>query len=122
MRVAPEMERQLARPVMRSGLGTEALSSHRVGFRCTRDRSSLQGRKDLRAYAVQAYFNGRQVRITEPCYRKTVSFKGVCINHLWTQINSFVLGDREASKRADDLLDAAVYAASVAFRPRLVKK
>jgi hypothetical protein len=57
---------------------------------------------------VQAYFNGRQVRITEPCYRKTVSFKGVCINHLWTQINSFVLGDREASKRADDLLDAAV--------------
>jgi hypothetical protein len=78
--------------------------------------------KDLRAYAVQAYFNGRQVRITEPCYRKTVSFKGVCINHLWTQINSFVLGDREASKRADDLFDAAAYAASVAFRPRPVKK
>ncbi len=78
--------------------------------------------KDLRAYAVQAYFNGGQVRITEPCYRKTVSFKGVCINHLWTQINSFVLGDREASKRADDLFDAAVYAASVAFRLRPVKK
>jgi hypothetical protein len=78
--------------------------------------------KDLRAYAVQAYFNGGQVRITEPCYRKTVSFKGVCINHLWTQINSFALGDKEASKRADDLLDAAVYAASVAFRLRPVKK
>ena len=28
--------------------------------------------------------------------RKTVSFKGVNINHLWTQMNSFVLGDREA--------------------------
>jgi hypothetical protein len=31
--------------------------------------------------------------------------------------NSFALGDKEASKRADDLLDAAVYAESVAFRP-----
>jgi hypothetical protein len=75
----------------------------------------------LRAYAAQAWFNGGQIRMTEACYRKTVSFKGVTINHLWTQLNSFVLGDREASKRADDLLDA-VYAASVAFRSRPVKK
>ena len=29
---------------------------------------------------------------------------------------------KEAARRADDLLDAAVYAASVAFRPRPVKK
>ncbi len=78
--------------------------------------------KDLRAYAAQAFFNGGQVRITEPCYRKTVNFKGVRINHLWTQLNSFVLGDREAAKRADDLLDCAVYAASVAFRQRPAKK
>jgi hypothetical protein len=35
---------------------------------------------------------------------------------LWTQLNSFALGDKQASKRADDLLDAAVYAASIAFR------
>jgi hypothetical protein len=72
--------------------------------------------KDVRAYAVQTYFNGGQVRITEPCYRKTVNFKGVRVNHLWTQLNSFVLGDKQASKRADDLLDCAVYAASYAFR------
>jgi hypothetical protein len=43
-----------------------------------------------------------------------VSFKGVTINHLWTQLNSFVLGDRDA----DDLLDCGVYAACVAFRQR----
>ena len=49
-------------------------------------------------------------------YAKTVSFKGVRINHLWTQLNSFVLGDKEAAKRADDLLDCAVYAASITFR------
>src|SRR5579863_1394423 len=78
--------------------------------------------KDLRAYAAQAWFNGGQVRITEACYSKTVSFKGVTINHLWTQLNSFVLGDKEAARRADDLLDAAVYAASVAFRPRPLRK
>ena len=78
--------------------------------------------KDLRAYAVQQYFNGGRVRITEACYAKTVNFKGVRVNHLWTQLNAFVLGDKEASKRADDLLDAAVYAASVSFRPRPVNK
>ena len=78
--------------------------------------------KDLRAYAVQSFFNGGRVRIAEDCYRKTVSFKGVTINHLWTQLNSFVLGDKEASKRADDLLDASVYAASIAFRPRPMKR
>ena len=70
----------------------------------------------MRAYAVQRYFNGGRIRMTKDCYLKTVSFKGVRINDLWTQLNSFVLGDKEASKRADDLLDCAVYAASIAFR------
>ena len=72
--------------------------------------------KDLRAYAVQSFFNGGRVRMTKDSYLKTVSFKGVRVNHLWTQLNSFVLGDKEAAKRADDLLDCAVYAASIAFR------
>ncbi len=72
--------------------------------------------KDLRAYAAQSFFNGGRVRMTESCYRKIVTFKGVAINHLWTQLNSFVLGDKEASRRADDLLDCAVHAASVVFR------
>jgi hypothetical protein len=52
--------------------------------------------KDLRAYAAQGFFNGRRVRISEACYGKTVSFKGVTINHLRTQLNSFALGDEEA--------------------------
>jgi hypothetical protein len=78
--------------------------------------------KDLRAYAVQTHFNSGQIRITEQCYRKTVSFKGIRINHLWTQLNSFVLGDKQAAKRADDLLDCAVYAASVAFRQRPIRR
>ena len=54
--------------------------------------------------------------MTGDCYLKTVSFKGVRVNHLWMQLNSFVLGDKEAAKRADDLLDCSTYAASVVFR------
>jgi hypothetical protein len=78
--------------------------------------------KDVRAYAVQTFFNSGQIRITAPCYLKTVSFKGVRVNHLWTQLNSFVLGDKAAARRADDLLDCAVYAASIAFRQRPVAR
>jgi hypothetical protein len=78
--------------------------------------------KDLRAYAAQSHFNGGRIRITDACYSKTVSYKGVRINHLWTQLNSFVLGDKNAAKRADDLLDAAVYAASIASRAQPTKK
>ena len=60
--------------------------------------------KDLRAYAVQSSFNGGRICMTKDCYLKTVSFKGVRVNYLWTQLNSFVLGDKEAAKRSDDLL------------------
>ena len=71
----------------------------------------------MRAYSTQRYFNGGFVCMTEACYNKTVSFKGVRINHLWTQLNGFVLGDKNAAKRADDLLDCATYAASIVWRP-----
>jgi hypothetical protein len=78
--------------------------------------------KDLRAYAVQSYFNGGRVRLTEASYLKTIMFKGVTMNHLVVQLNSFTLSDKDAHKRSDDLLDAAVYATSIAFRPRPVAK
>jgi hypothetical protein len=54
---------------------------------------------DLRAYAVQNFFNGGQVGMTKDCYLKTVSFKGVRVNHLWTQLNSFVLGQASVEAR-----------------------
>jgi hypothetical protein len=74
--------------------------------------------KDLRAYAVEGYMNSGRVRMTERAYRKTVQFKELTMNHLWVQLNSFTMGDREASKRSDDLLDATVYCASVACLER----
>jgi hypothetical protein len=42
------------------------------------------------------FFNRGKDRITETCYRMTVSSKGVTMNHLWTQFNSFTLGDKES--------------------------
>jgi hypothetical protein len=78
--------------------------------------------KDLRCYAVEQYMNSGRVRITEHAHRKTVLFKELQMNHLWTQLNSFVMGDKEAHKRSDDLLDACVYCASVAFREWPVEK
>jgi hypothetical protein len=74
--------------------------------------------KDVRAYAVEGYMNSGRVRITEHAYNKTVLFKEIQMNHLWMQLNSFVMGDKEAHKRSDDLLDACVYAASVVSRER----
>jgi hypothetical protein len=70
--------------------------------------------KDLRAYAVEGYMNSGRVRMTERAYYKTVPFKELTMNHLWAQLNGFVMGDREAYKRSDDLLDACVYCAMVA--------
>ena len=70
--------------------------------------------KDLRALSVESYMNSGRARITEHAYRKTDTFKELHMNHLWAQLNSFVMGDKEAHKRSDDLLDACVYCACVA--------
>jgi len=74
----------------------------------------LQRGKDLRALAVERHMNSGRVRITRDAYDKVVTFKDLVMNHLWAQLNSFVMGDPEAHKRSDDLLDACVYCASVA--------
>jgi hypothetical protein len=77
--------------------------------------------KDLRALAVESFMNSGRVRLTEHAYYKTVLFKELRMNHLWMQLNSFVMGDKEASKRSDDLLDATVYCASVAYLSQPVR-
>jgi hypothetical protein len=78
--------------------------------------------KDLRCVDAESYFNSGRVRFTEEAYRKVELFREVRMNHLWTQLASFVIGDKNASKRADDLLDAAVYAALVASQPWPVER
>jgi len=69
--------------------------------------------KDVRALDVSGYYHQDKIKICEYAYDKTVNFKGATRNHLITQITGFRIGDKDAYKRADDLLDAFVYSLAI---------
>jgi len=69
--------------------------------------------KDERAISVSGYFTQEKMKITEFAYDKTVSFKGATRNHLLQQLAQFRIGDKDAHKRSDDLLDAFVYSIAI---------
>jgi hypothetical protein len=65
--------------------------------------------KDERALAASPYFSSGQVNLARHAHEKTVNYKGVTRNHLLTQLMGFRLGDKDAARRQDDLLDVATY-------------
>lgn len=65
--------------------------------------------KDERAMNVSGYHSTGQCKITEYAYDKVVSFKNASRNHLLSQMTTFRIGDPDANKRADDLLDCYTY-------------
>jgi hypothetical protein len=71
--------------------------------------------KDERALNVSAYVYQGLVKISEPAYNKIVQYKDTTRNHLLAQVFGFRLGDKDAAKRADDLLDTWCYAISIAL-------
>lgn len=71
--------------------------------------------KDGRAIsAASAVYRG-EVKISAYAYDKVISFKGSTANHLLDQVCSFRVGDKEAAKRADDLLDCFTYGVIIAL-------
>jgi hypothetical protein len=64
--------------------------------------------KDERAISVSGYFHQEMVKLSHYAFDKTVIFKGISRNHLVTQLTSFRIGDKDAYKRSDDLLDSCV--------------
>ena len=65
--------------------------------------------KDERAIAVSGHhYNGKCI-MSEFAHNKTVNYKGVTRNHMITQVTSYRLGDKDAAKRADDLMDTYCY-------------
>lgn len=65
--------------------------------------------KDERALnASDAHFTGK-IKITAHAYNKVTTFKGTTRNHLVAQVTGFRVGDPDAAKRADDLLDGYTY-------------
>jgi hypothetical protein len=70
--------------------------------------------KDERAINVSGYVYNNLVKISEHAYNKETEYKGQIRNHFVRQVTSFRVGDEEAAKRADDLLDDFVYGIALA--------
>jgi len=71
--------------------------------------------KDSRAFAVSGYVASGRARVSRYAYEKTVAFKGERKNHLLSQVTSYIIGDPNAAKRADDLFDGFTYGPLVAL-------
>jgi hypothetical protein len=71
--------------------------------------------KDGRAISISGYVYGGKVKIHEEAFNKVKEYNGKTKNHLLAQIEKFYINDKEAYKRADDLLDAFVYGPAVVF-------
>lgn len=71
--------------------------------------------KDERGISVSGYVYRGMVKLSQHAYDKVTTFKGQTRNHLLTQVLGFKIGDKDASKRADDALDAFVYGVAIAL-------
>ena len=71
--------------------------------------------KDERALAVSGHVHTEKVKLSPNAYNKTMNYKDSERNHLVTQITGFKIGDKDAAKRADDLLDCATYGCALAL-------
>lgn len=71
--------------------------------------------KDGRAISVSGYVHREMVKISRHAFDKTVTLKGVTRNHLLSQLATFKVGDKNTSKRADDLADAFMYGIAIAL-------
>lgn len=71
--------------------------------------------KDERAISVSGYVYQGLVKFSQRAYDKVTAFKGQTRNHCLSQILGFRIGDKDAAKRADDLLDGFVYGVAIAL-------
>lgn len=65
--------------------------------------------KDERALAASPYIASDYVKLTKHAYEKTMKLKGSVRNHLLSQLAGFRIGDKDAARRADDLVDTFTY-------------
>ena len=54
------------------------------------------------------------VASSQAAFDKVQEWRGRTLNHLLQQVTTFRIGDKDAAKRADDLLDCAAYSLIVA--------
>jgi len=65
--------------------------------------------KDERALNVSGHHWQGKCKLTPHAYDKVVNYKEKTQNHLLLQVCGFKIGDKDAAKRADDLLDCYCY-------------
>jgi hypothetical protein len=71
--------------------------------------------KDERAISISGYVWQGLVKFGREAFEKTSVYKEVARNHQLTQVTGFRVGDKDAAKRADELLDTFCYGVSVAL-------
>lgn len=71
--------------------------------------------KDGRALKASDHVYPGRVKLTDHAYNKVVDFKGTVRNHFVAQVTGFRVGDKDAAKRADDLLDTFAYGVCIAL-------
>ena len=69
--------------------------------------------KDERALSVSGYVYRGDVKLSQLAHDKVTFYKKTTRNHLISQVCGFRMGDKDASKRADDLLDCFTYLPSI---------
>lgn len=71
--------------------------------------------KDERAISASGYHYRGEIKMSAVAFNKVFKYKTVTRNHLLSQVSSFRIGDKDAAKRADDLLDCYTYMIAVAL-------
>ena len=71
--------------------------------------------KDERAISVSGYVYRGMVKLCQEAFQKVSVYKGTSRNHLIGQVTGFRIGDKDAAKREDDLLDTFCYGIAMAL-------
>lgn len=71
--------------------------------------------KDQRAISVSGYVYRAMVKFSRLAHDKVTTFKTITKNHLISQVVGFRVGDKDAARRADDLLDTFTYGVAIAL-------
>ncbi len=71
--------------------------------------------KDVRAINASGPVYRGLVKFARLAWEKVTAFKGVTRNHMASQVFGFRVGDKDAARRSDDLLDTFTYAVSICF-------
>jgi len=71
--------------------------------------------KDERAITASPHVYQGKVKFSDVAFNKVTTYKGTTRNHLQGQVVGFRVGDKDAAKRADDLLDCFTYGTVIAL-------